>query len=286
MNSSGMGKQREIDVLGINQKLQVLQRENPEILTLEIVDTSDWMPVYKLTVRSQSSLKRKVRVFVSSGVHGNEPEAVRVALHWLERVLENPRLLEQLEIVMIPMVNPGGLSRFLRTTFIDKLDLNRTFQLHVEQHWDPESESPHHGSIAQKIMTNPRDENFDLAVDLHGSIYATGFFIVGSKESLDLAKRVVDQMDVVWFAVPPDGKFPGKIGTVNDPNRYEVLSPGISVSSNSGTLRQFHQEHLRTPYSSTLEYPQRLESSVGRHAILLEILENIVGQVLVEKLGP
>lgn len=68
---------------------------------------------------------KKPTVYLSAGVHGDEPGATEGLLYWLEHV--DPALLEQVSVMLFPCLNPWGLVANSRTMEGGQ-DLNRSFQ--------------------------------------------------------------------------------------------------------------------------------------------------------------
>jgi len=73
-------------------------------------------------LHSPASAAGRPRVYLSAGVHGDEPAAVEGLLRWLEG---KPRL-GRFDVTIVPCINPGGLRLNTRTDPQGR-DLNRAF---------------------------------------------------------------------------------------------------------------------------------------------------------------
>ena len=104
--------------------------------------------------------ERGPSVYLSAGIHGDEPAATESLLAWAE---ENPARLKMIRPLIFPCLNPWGLvnnSRFDR----EGRDLNRCY---------------HNGDVPQiaaqiRIL---RDLRFDFALLLHEDFDARGYYI-------------------------------------------------------------------------------------------------------------
>jgi murein peptide amidase A len=79
------------------------------------------LPLY--TVRSPR-LPREGTIYISAGIHGDEPAGTEGLITWAER---NTRLLKQRPFLLVPCINPWGLVNNSRTD-AERRDLNRAFQ--------------------------------------------------------------------------------------------------------------------------------------------------------------
>src|SRR5690606_33231156 len=77
-------------------------------------------PVYGLVIGSEDTTKPTLGIF--AGVHGLERIGSQLCLSWLESVVEMVRwdtdliaALKEIRIVMIPIVNPGGMVHGFRS---------------------------------------------------------------------------------------------------------------------------------------------------------------------------
>ena len=101
-------------------------------LKLEIVYVSNGFPVLFL----HSPKADRPRLYLSAGVHGDEPAPVTALLEWAE---ESPALLRGLPVAIFPLFNPAGLALNTRADHRN-IDLNRRFHdashPHIKAWWN------------------------------------------------------------------------------------------------------------------------------------------------------
>jgi predicted deacylase len=117
---------------------------------------ADGFPVYAV----ESPRRAGVRLYLSAGIHGDEPAATEALVTWCAR---RWRALKNLEVLIFPCLNPGGLQHNSRNDAHGR-DLNRGY------HRDdvPVIE-------AQKALV--RDRSFAAAVMLHEDFDAHGTYL-------------------------------------------------------------------------------------------------------------
>lgn len=127
-------------------------------LKMEKYAESGGHPIYFLV--SEPSSKRLPSIYLSAGIHGDEPAATEGLLAW---VGQNARLVRQFRALIFPCLNPWGLVNNNRLDSRGR-DLNRCFnKIRVPQ------------IRAQlKIL---RESRFDLALTLHEDYDAHGVYI-------------------------------------------------------------------------------------------------------------
>nr|BFD60901.1 hypothetical protein CKG001_30080 [Bdellovibrio sp. CKG001]BFD64315.1 hypothetical protein BdHM001_29960 [Bdellovibrio sp. HM001]BFD68508.1 hypothetical protein HAGR004_35300 [Bdellovibrio sp. HAGR004] len=127
--------------------------------------------LYKKT-HSLSGFSERPVLFVG-GVHGDEPEGVRLAeefLQWLKQA-EATRSAEIRPWILIPCINPDGYAQNQRTN-ANGVDLNRNFPC---RDWSPEAKAPRYypgpspGSEkeVQALVKLIEDEKPQLIVHFH-----------------------------------------------------------------------------------------------------------------------
>ncbi|MBL9201600.1 MAG: M14 family metallocarboxypeptidase [Opitutaceae bacterium] len=102
----------------------------------------------------------KPRIYLSAGIHGDEPAPPLALLDWLERGWFDDRAVW----LLCPMLNPAGLARGTRHNAED-VDLNRDFK------------SPRSTEIRAHVAWLQRQPSPDLAICLHEDWEATGFYL-------------------------------------------------------------------------------------------------------------
>lgn len=115
---------------------------------------------YPLFYLRTKKLAASPGVYLSAGIHGDEPAATEALVTWAE---ENAERLAELPLLIFPCLNPWGLSNNSRTSE-DHVDLNRIF------HRD---DIPLIAAIKTVVGTH----QFALAVMMHEDYDAHGLYV-------------------------------------------------------------------------------------------------------------
>jgi hypothetical protein len=111
------------------------------------------------TLRTRQ-LPRDGTIYISAGIHGDEPAGTEALITWAEK---NTRTLRRRPFFLVPCINPWGLVNNSRTDS-QKRDLNRAF----------------HADAIPEIAALKRaigKRHFSLALTLHEDYDATGIYI-------------------------------------------------------------------------------------------------------------
>lgn len=114
----------------------------------------------------QLSEKNKPAIYLSAGIHGDEPAAPAALIHWAEK---NTKRIAALRCLIFPCLNPWGLINNCRCDSQGR-DLNRSY---------------HDNSIEQtaahkKLLCGKR---FDLAIALHEDYDACGYYLYATNHA-------------------------------------------------------------------------------------------------------
>ncbi len=95
-----------------------------------------------------------------------------------------------------------------------------------------------------------KDNDYDMAIDLHGANTKSEFFALKADEDRGLAKEALKSLENKDLLFPKDinDLFPANNGS------YTLFSPGETLSQSVGTLKTYFNS-IGIPYSYTLEYP-------------------------------
>jgi len=100
-------------------------------LTVQEIHVSGGLPVLYI----YQAVATEPRLYLSAGVHGDEPAPVSALLEWAE---ENTTLLRSLPVCLFPIFNPAGLAANTRADH-RHIDLNRRFHdishPHIKAWW-------------------------------------------------------------------------------------------------------------------------------------------------------
>lgn len=109
-------------------------------MTEKIYSMDDWAwsagnrPISLFSSHNLQEIRTKSPILFIGGVHGDEPEGVRLAEDWLAKLMKQD--FEQKPWILIPCINPDGYEKRERTNE-NGVDLNRNFP---SKCWSPDFE--------------------------------------------------------------------------------------------------------------------------------------------------
>ena len=214
-------------------------------LTLETLYlTPDGFPVLLARTRRQAP----GGLYLSTGVHGDEPAPVAALLEWAE---ENIACLREANAWLLPLFNPDGL---VRNTRVDRAgtDLNRMFHDATHPHL-----APWHQAM--------RGAQFQLGIMLHEDYDAQGMY--SYEVSRDRAITTQAYLDAAARFIPKDQRrkidgFPSCNGVILR-RRIPRHLPGLPEAL------VLYQQH--TPSAFTFESPSEfsLQQRVAAHRAII-----------------
>lgn len=206
------------------------------------------VPLPALTKRTRGP---RPRIYLSAGIHGDEPAPPLALLHLLERGVFDQRAVW----FLCPLLNPAGFLRRTREN-ADGLDLNRDYRalrsLEIQAH-------------ARWLQRQP---NFDLSLCVHEDWESTGYYLyeLNPLQRASLAPAMLAAVAAVCpleTATTIDGRAiaePAIIRPVDDPLKRELWPESIYLRAH----------HTRLSY--TLESPSALPLAqrIAAHAAAIE----------------
>ncbi len=214
---------------------------------IEVFGEIEGCPLLALTKRTPGA---RPRVYVSAGLHGDEPAPPLAVLHQLERGFFDRRATW----FICPLLNPAGLARGLRENAAG-LDLNRDYK-------DLRS-----AEVQAHTRWLQRQPNLDLTLCLHEDWESTGFYLyeLNPAQRPSLAQPIVDAVQKVCPIDPSpviDDREArgGIIRPVGDPLLREKWPEAIYLRAHHSTL------------GYTLETPSAfpLNQRIAAHSAALE----------------
>ncbi|MBI5510509.1 MAG: DUF2817 domain-containing protein [Deltaproteobacteria bacterium] len=193
----------------------------------------------------------KLRVLITAGVHGDEPAGPAAAMLFAQQLLLQPKLRDGVEFTIVPLINPTGLSAGTRVN-VDLKDLNRWFSTAAN------------APLEVRLVRDVLARGYNLALDLHGAAVNNGGFF-----GLHLDAGAVLERSLALLA----RRYP----IMDDrPACYDKQGPGIYVSRNPGTLKDFVVE-TGSDSAITVEAPHCLthEDQVRGTAELVRYLVGV-----------
>lgn len=114
-------------------------------------------------IHFQAVQSPQTKAFISAAIHGNEPASAETAVGFVEDLSASPEKYSNIEIDIVPIVNPWGWVHDIRYNQ-DGIDINRDFATFRSQE----------AKIIKELLTNT---SYNLMVDLHEDPNARGFYL-------------------------------------------------------------------------------------------------------------
>ena len=173
------------------------------------------------------------RVYLSSGIHGDEPAGPTAVL----RLLQENRWPENLDLTLCPCLNPIGFELNCRGN--EKgVDLNREYL------------KPTTGEILAHVAWLEQQRNFDLCLMLHEDWESKGFYLYeqNPEKQTSLAEPMIEQVGKVC-PVDRSELIEGR------PAREGIIRPNININERLDWPEAFYMITHKTRLSYTLEAP-------------------------------
>ncbi len=143
-------------------------REIPTLRAVELgaVETAEGRyPFYHLTLKGAGIGNPETRpVYISGGIHGDEPGGVWAVLEFLKRYPSLPDLYQGFEFTILPCTNPFGFEHSTRENAAG-IDLNRQFK------------NPSPPAEVRYVKKAVADRPFLLAMEFHEDVDTPGFYL-------------------------------------------------------------------------------------------------------------
>lgn len=154
-----------------------LKSINYNYMSLSEIWKTKYGSIFYVHLKSKS--EKPIKIFLSAGMHGDEPAGVEALTRFLE--VDNTHLLDKFEFYILPCLNPYGYSRNVRWNS-DGLDINRTFENNLSQE-------------AVLVKTLLADKQLDLSIDFHEDWEYQGFYLFEiSKDNSQLGKDIINRL--------------------------------------------------------------------------------------------
>jgi len=133
-------------------------------------------PIKLYSIYNRSGFKYKV--FLSGGIHGNEPAGVETLARFIESLARDPALYGNISFEIVPLTNPWGWSHDVRYNR-DGLDINRDL-------------APQRSQEARIIAGYLKENRYDLMIDDQEDPSASGFYMYQyAMPSQALSRKVI-----------------------------------------------------------------------------------------------
>ena len=134
--------------------------------------------------------------FIMAAIHGDEPAGTPLANHLVRHLNENPELLIDRRVVIIPVANPDGLAEKKRFN-ANEVDLNRNFPADnrtKDKELGPSALSEPEAHIINELLKQP-DDAFGITLRLVGQCILNGASVAPSTRN-----RVGNQLTELWLS--------------------------------------------------------------------------------------
>ncbi len=122
-------------------------------------------PIYKIEIKSHSDKNADfLPVFISAGIHGDEPAGVWAVLEFLKRYPSLPPFYRNIEFTILPCMNPYGYEHKRREN-AQGLDLNRQFR------------NGHPPTEVRLVKEVVRGWTYALTMEFHEDVDSPGFYL-------------------------------------------------------------------------------------------------------------
>jgi hypothetical protein len=206
-------------------------------------------PEVELIALRRTASNARRRLYVSAGIHGDEPAGPLA----VRRLLEENRWPADADLWLCPCLNPAGFRRNTRENE-DGLDLNRQY-LHRES-----------AAIAAHIQWLDRQPPFDLTVCVHEDWESHGFYVYelnpGGQPSR--APAIIEAVK----AVCPIDLSPEIEGRAAEGG---IIRPSVDPRSRPQWPEAFHLLTHKTRLSYTLEAPSDFPLEVRLNALVTAV---------------
>jgi hypothetical protein len=147
-----------IDIRAVLQEIEAAARQH--VWSAEIFHEADgfqWLALHRMPSRTPHST---FRIYISTGIHGDEPAGPLAAL----KLLRENRWPENAEIFLLPCLNPAGFTLNRRENAAGT-DLNRDYR------------NPKSAEVRAHISWLERQPEFDFYLCLHEDWESNGFYL-------------------------------------------------------------------------------------------------------------
>jgi hypothetical protein len=146
-----------------------------------------WMPRF-IFQRTQQT-KRRIKVGIFAGIHGDEPEAVLGLVDLVRGLNSRPEVARDYRLLIYPMCNPSGVIDGTRCSR-SGADLNRKF-------WQNSAEPE-----VRLLELELRREQFDGIISLHTDDTSDGVYGFARRSSAEKHDLLHDALEAAHHALP------------------------------------------------------------------------------------
>ncbi len=166
-------------------------------------------PILALTRTTRKEHPKPLRIYLSSGVHGDEPAGPLA----IERLLIDDLLPSNCDLTIIPLINPTGFEIKTRENKLGH-DLNRDFRF---------PKNPETRSLKDFL---DKQAPYDLSISLHEDWESTGFYLYSLSPDNDSHQgkeilQAVSKVGAIDLSPEIDG-HPATAGLIDQPADFDL----------------------------------------------------------------
>ena len=137
-------------------------------------------------LRYTPSIPNAPLIYLSAGIHGDEPASVACALHVIDQLVDGDSLFAQYEWVVSPCDNPFGYEHHLRENEAG-VDLNQTF------------DRPEQFAQTAFITASLKGVHVHTAIDVHEDCDSNGFYLWERRASsrAPIGHQIVQRVETI-----------------------------------------------------------------------------------------
>lgn len=217
-------------------------------IRLRLFATAGKFPVYVLR---SPAIQSTGGIYLSAGIHGDEPGATEALVTWAE---QNAARLSTLPLLIFPCLNPWGLQNNSRTDE-NGVDLNRAFQ---------RDDHPLIDGVKQMIG----EMKFEIAMNLHEDFDGEGLYLYEVRRERPFWGETLIEAARPFIAIEPRTRVDGFKATAGIIRRRVELQRFASIGFPEAIY--LHRGHAR--HSITVESPSEfaIEQRVRAQVAILE----------------
>jgi predicted deacylase len=195
------------------------------------------------------TVRRSSRIYISTGIHGDEPAGPLAAL----RLLQENNWPEDVEIFLVPCLNPTGFVLSKREN-AGGIDLNRDYR------------NPQSAEVRAHLVWLEQQPQFDLYLCLHEDWESHGFYLYEQNPDAkpSLAEKMIDAVKKVCpvdFAETIEGR----------PASGGVIRPNINLQERPDWPEAFYLITHKSRQGYTLEAPSDFALPVRASALVAAV---------------
>ncbi len=199
----------------------------------EMICETGGFPIMAWHRKAQNPSPENPRLYISTGIHGDEPAGPLAAL----RLLQENAWPQNLEVWLLPCLNPVGFTLNQRTN-ADGVDLNRDYR------------TPQTAESRAHISWLERQESFDCYFCLHEDWEALGFYLYeqNPRGNPSLAEAMIEAV-TKCCPVDPSEMIEGRAA------RGGIIRPIVKLQDRPDWPEAFYLISHKSAQGYTLEAP-------------------------------